>query len=302
MDGNISIAVVQNIAAKDKKSAINILLEKAMELTQHGTKHPSRDVIYNDIMNRESLQSTGVGEEMAFPHLRVHERIEPVIVLGTSREGIDFHSPDKKPVHLIFFILSSVENPYFILQSMSRIIKKAQKKEFRDLLLNTADAQAVAAMIRECLGNDYSIVRASDLMRPIKTVVDLDMPIEEVVKIMHLKRLDIIPVLGSEGNIEGQISCFDIFDHGIPDFFRQLSSVSFVRQIDPFDKYFSFKKTLKVRDFVNKDIVIISEDETLMEIMFLITVKKAHRIYVAREGKLAGVVDRFSILHKILFF
>jgi predicted transcriptional regulator len=51
--------------------------------------------------------------------------------------------------------------------------------------------------------------------------------------------------------------------------------VSFVRQIDPFDKYFSFKKTLKVRDFVNKDIVIISEDETLMEIMFLITVKKA---------------------------
>jgi hypothetical protein len=47
MDGNISIAVVQNIAAKDKKSAINILLEKAMELT-----HTERNILPGRYLQR----------------------------------------------------------------------------------------------------------------------------------------------------------------------------------------------------------------------------------------------------------
>jgi hypothetical protein len=41
-------------------------------------------------------------------------------------------------------------------------------------------------------------------MRPIKTVVDLDMPIEEVVKIMHLKRWISYRSLAPKGTSKGK--------------------------------------------------------------------------------------------------
>ena len=133
--------------------------------------------------------------------------------------------------------------------------------------------------------------------------VTLETSIEEATHIMHLNRLDVLAVLKENSEYCGEISCLDIFEHGMPDFFKQLNTVSFVKHIDPFEKYFKIKGDLKVKDFYKRGDSSIKDTATLLEIIFNMTVKKKSKLFVVKEdGRLAGVIDRFCIIDKVLFF
>ena len=51
--------------------------------------------------------STGIGDNIAVPHARLKEIESPSVIIGLSRDGIDFDAPDGKVAHLIFMILTS---------------------------------------------------------------------------------------------------------------------------------------------------------------------------------------------------
>ena len=119
---------------------------------------------------------------------------------------------------------------------------------------------------------------------------------------MHLSKLDILPVIDEDDMLIGEISCLDIFSYGIPDFFNQLQTISFMKYLDPFEKYFKFKKDLKVKDIYKSDVNTIKRDATLIEMIFEMTTRNKSKLFVVRKGKLVGVVDRFTIIDKILFF
>ena len=88
--------------------------------------------------------------------------------------------------------------------------------------------------------------------------------------------------------------------YGMPDFFKQLNTISFVRHIDPFEKYFKIKRDLKVRDVFADDSKPIQKDSTLIEVIFEMTVKNKSKLFMVDEdGTLAGVIDRFCIIDKI---
>ena len=46
----------------------------------------------------------------------------------------------------------------------------------------------------------------------------------------------------------------------------------------------------------------ISENTTLAEIIFQLTIKNRPKLFVVENGRLVGEIDRFSIIDKILFF
>ena len=133
-------------------------------------------------------------------------------------------------------------------------------------------------------------------------MVNLETSVNETAKIMNIYHYDFLPVVDNKGIMCGEISCLDIFCYGIPDFFNQLQTVSFVRHLDPFGKYFQYQQSLLVRDVYSKDAPIISDSATLMEIIFLVTAKNHSTLYVVEDHKLVGILDRFSIMDKILFF
>jgi CBS domain-containing protein len=74
--------------------------------------------------------------------------------------------------------------------------------------------------------------------------------------------------------------------------------------MNPFEKYFNVDKTLKVSDLMagkKKSELVISADATLMEIIFEMTVKRKEFLYVlSDDGKLRGILDRYSIIDKII--
>lgn len=67
------------------------------------------DLPYNNVLDqliaREKLGSTGMGQGIAIPHCRVGDCVEPIGTLLTLEEPVPFDSPDDQPVDLLFVLL-----------------------------------------------------------------------------------------------------------------------------------------------------------------------------------------------------
>lgn len=92
---------VIELKSKDKEGAF-LELVTAIAATRPDV---NRETVYQEVMEREELASTWIEPGLAIPHARVPlKRGGFVIAVGRSREGIDYNSPDEKPVHLLVMI------------------------------------------------------------------------------------------------------------------------------------------------------------------------------------------------------
>ncbi|MDP8266367.1 MAG: PTS sugar transporter subunit IIA [Candidatus Aceula meridiana] len=296
--------IVLDVKARTKEGVIAELVEKIYQKEGMATHPVSKEKACAEVVSREKTQTTAIGSGLAFPHARIDGWGQFKIAMGISRQGIDFDSVDKKPVKIIFLFISDSAEPYLVLQAMSAIIRFLNdQNNIEKLLKEDLSAQALADKFKKFYVSTPNQILARDLARPVKDITTLETPIDEATRIMHMKHIDILPVVDDCRRFCGELSCLEVFQYGMPDFFKQLNTISFVRHIDPFEKYFHIRKNLKVKDLYIKNVDVLFEDKTLVEIIFEMTVKKRSHLFVVREDKtLIGVIDRFTIIDKILFF
>ena len=296
--------IVPDLSSGTKEDAIRKLTDRSFEVLPLTEFVPDRLDIYRAVMEREELQSTGVGSGLAFPHARIEGWGDLTVCMGISRRDLDFNSIDGKPVHFVFLMISSPDQPYIILRAMSSIIHFMSGIDYgRDFLREKVSIDTIVSRFSVLSETIPDRILAKNIMRPVSWKVAVNTSMEEVTKEMHLNRVDRLPVVDDENRFCGEISCLEIFQYSMPEFFNKLETISFVRHIDPFEKYFRIRRTLKVKDVYLKDMTPIAEDSTLLEIIFEMTVRKRSKLFVVSEnGELAGVIDRFSIIDKILFF
>ena len=298
--------IVPRIRARSKEEVISALLDRLFANEFASDYLMDKSVAAGEVMKREGLQPTGIGHGMAFPHARIEGWGKFALVMGVVEgEGVDFNSPDRIPARIVCMLLTPANAPYLILQVMSAMVRFLHDNESvlaRLLGEEPLGADEIAGLFRKKAIHAQTQITAADIVRPVRTVVHLDTPLEEVTRLMHLNHLDIIPVVDAQRKLLGEISCLEAFKYGLPDFFQQLHTVSFVRHIDPFEKYFRREKNLTVGDLYVSDIKPLRKDNTLVEIIFELAVKKKVRLFVTEDdGTLLGVIDRFSIIDKILF-
>ena len=94
-------AVIPALKVQSKKQAIHLLSEKAADLT--GVSE--RD-IFDTLLQRERLGSTGVGKGIAIPHGKLTNFGDIVGIFARLDHKIDFESVDGEPVDLIFLLLA----------------------------------------------------------------------------------------------------------------------------------------------------------------------------------------------------
>ena len=296
--------IIPDLKTRTKEETIRALVDKIFDSSLKRGCPLSREKTCEEVLSRENLQTTGIGNGLAFPHARIEGWGDFAMAMAVSREGVDFNSLDGKPVKFIFLLISSPDEPYIILQTMSAIIRfLSDMGHGEDILESPVKIQEI---LERFLRKDIEAaeqILARDIARPVMNAVNLETSIEEVTRTMHLKRHDILPVVDKNNKFCGEISCCEIFEYGMPDFFKQLNTISFVRHIDPFEKYFRIKRDLKVKDIFTDGSRPIQKDSTLLEIIFEMTVKQKSKLFMVEEdGTLAGAIDRFCIIDKILFF
>jgi mannitol/fructose-specific phosphotransferase system IIA component (Ntr-type) len=106
------------------------VLKELLYVLKVRAKISTEESIFIKLMEREGLGSTSIGNYSAVPHTKLKELKEPVISIGTSKDGIVYNETDKEPVHFIILILSPNYSPIIhlqILAAAASLIKKSKK-------------------------------------------------------------------------------------------------------------------------------------------------------------------------------
>ena len=90
----------------------------------------SYDEVFSQLIAREKLGSTGLGQGIAIPHCRIANCTHPIGTLMTLESAVDYDSMDNEPVDLLFALLVPEEAQQQHLDILAAIARLFSQKSF----------------------------------------------------------------------------------------------------------------------------------------------------------------------------
>ncbi len=120
-----------DLEGRDKREILEELVE---QLAEH-CENCDADAIFEAVMKRESEGSTGLEKGVAIPHAKSDAVDKLRIVVGISRQGVDFDSQDGQPSYLFFLMIAPTTESGPHVQAIAKIVKMVKTPGFREKLL-----------------------------------------------------------------------------------------------------------------------------------------------------------------------
>ena len=98
--------ILSELKAVDRDSAIRELLQYLIFVG--AIEHQFEESLFDALRQRENVLTTGVGFGVAFPHATSNAVTKKIVVLGKSKNGINFSSIDGQPTKEIYLMISPV--------------------------------------------------------------------------------------------------------------------------------------------------------------------------------------------------
>lgn len=135
-------AILPSLKAGSKKQLLQVLAEKAAELTGLA----ERD-IFETVLQRERLGSTGTGSGIAIPHGKLKNLKSILGLFARLEKPVDFESFDDEPVDIVFLLLAPEHAGADHLKALSRIARILRDPDMVAKLRGTPDAAALYAFL-----------------------------------------------------------------------------------------------------------------------------------------------------------
>lgn len=135
-------SIMPSVKVASKKQLLQVLSEKAAEITGLS----ERD-IFDTIMQREKLGSTGVGNGIAIPHGKLKNVAHITGIFARLETPVDFEALDDEPVDLVFMLLAPETAGADHLKALSRIARILREPDMVSKLRQTKDASALFAFL-----------------------------------------------------------------------------------------------------------------------------------------------------------
>ena len=100
------------------------------------------------LLERELLQSTGIGEGVAIPHGALPQLTEQVAALLIVPAGVDFQAIDDSNVTILFGVITPKRATGEHLKTLARVSRLLRNKEFRQRLIGARDDQNVFDLVQ----------------------------------------------------------------------------------------------------------------------------------------------------------
>ncbi len=145
MDILVKKAVVLDLTSEAKH---DVLAEMATAMAGAETGVESGRLL-EVLLERESLQSTGIGDGVAIPHGKLPGLDRLVASFARSRPGVDFDSIDGQPTHLFFLLVVPEHSGGQHLKALARISRFFRDAVFRKRLVEAGSLEDVFRAIEE---------------------------------------------------------------------------------------------------------------------------------------------------------
>ncbi|WED24259.1 PTS sugar transporter subunit IIA [Vibrio sp. JC009] len=113
------------------------------------------DQIFQSMLKREEISSTGIGHEIALPHVMLAEIDHPLISVVRLPQAVDWHSK-RGPVSLIigFCIPAPPEMP--VIKSFTQLSRTLLNEGFCQLLTSTPEPETLKAILLHIMSHSTS--------------------------------------------------------------------------------------------------------------------------------------------------
>jgi PTS system nitrogen regulatory IIA component len=139
-----SSGIAANLRVTSKKQALQELAKRAAEITGQ----PER-AIFEVLIERERLGTTGVGNGIAIPHGKLPDLKRLYGLFARLDTPIDFDAIDEQPVDLICVLLAPEAAGADHLKALARVSRLLRDQAVCEKLRGTDSAEAIHALLTE---------------------------------------------------------------------------------------------------------------------------------------------------------
>jgi len=139
-----SVVVCTN--TKDKRELLEVLSKKGAEITGEDA-----GLIFDALMAREELGSTGLGNGIAIPHGKFAGLNRVIAVFARLTNPIDFDSVDDQPVDLVVMLLAPMGAGADHLKALARVARLLRTEDVVDSLRSTTDEKKLHDILTDPL-------------------------------------------------------------------------------------------------------------------------------------------------------
>ena len=139
-----SDTVIANLHATSKKQVLQELSRRAADVTGEHER-----AIFDVLMERERLGTTGVGSGIAIPHGKLQSLDRLHGMFARLEQPVDFQAIDERPVDLIFLLLAPESAGADHLKALARVSRVLRDQKICEKLRGTETPDALFAILTE---------------------------------------------------------------------------------------------------------------------------------------------------------
>ena len=115
------------------------VLEEMTDVLARAPEVADRDALFQAILDRESVLSTGIGLGIAVPHAKISSVKGLVAALGKTKKGIQYGALDDQPVHIVVMIGANDAQQSDYIRALARVTLLLKNEKIRMAIIQ-ADA------------------------------------------------------------------------------------------------------------------------------------------------------------------
>jgi CBS domain-containing protein len=242
-----------------------------------------------------------LGPHAVLPHFRTDAVDGVVAALGVAPRPMTGHGTEAEVgpgARIMLLVIAPPREAAAYLQAVAAFARALARPEVVEGLHAAVDPGEVLG-----LAGLYDVrleeeLLVGDVMAPASVALSPEMPLEEAARLLVRHGLDAAPVVGPAREVIGLLSNRELLRHVLPSYVQQVRTGERPRL--PRRKNDGLPGAVLVRDAMARNVLCVSEDQSLSDVASLLANKDVPCLPVVQEGVLRGVLTRAEIVRKLI--
>lgn len=136
------------------------VLREMTDALLSGKNKGLRGPVLEQVVSRESLESTALGHGIALPHARVSGLDDLLCAMAVSKKGVDFRAVDQGKVHLVFLMLYPPNKQSLYLNFVAGVVRALHDSDRAEALVDAGDPASMLDILGKGAGETIEAEQA----------------------------------------------------------------------------------------------------------------------------------------------